>query len=66
MVNNAGVGLVGGFLDTSHKDWEWLIGINLMGAVHGCDAFLPAMVESGRGGHVVNLAWPPGCLPTRS
>ena len=62
VVNNAGVGLVGGFLDTSHKDWEWLIGINLMGAVHGCDAFLPAMVESGRGGHVVNVSSAAGVL----
>lgn len=62
LVNNAGVGLIGGFLDTSRKDWEWLIGINLMGVVHGCDAFLPAMVESGRGGHVVNLSSAAGLL----
>jgi len=62
VVNNAGVGLVGGFLDTSRKDWEWLVGINLMGAVHGCDAFLPTMVESGRGGHVVNLSSAAGLL----
>jgi NAD(P)-dependent dehydrogenase (short-subunit alcohol dehydrogenase family) len=62
LVNNAGVGLVGGFLDTSSKDWDWLIGINLMGVVHGCEAFLPAMVESGRGGHVVNLSSAAGLL----
>ena len=62
VVNNAGVGLVGGFLDTSRKDWEWLIGINVMGVVHGCDAFVPAMIESGRGGHVVNLASAAGLL----
>lgn len=62
LVNNAGVGLVGKFLDTSRKDWEWLVGINLMGVVHGCDAFLPTMVESGRGGHVVNLSSAAGLL----
>lgn len=62
VVNNAGVGLVGGFLDTSAKDWQWLIGINLMGVVHGCDAFLPTMIESGRGGHVVNLSSAAGLL----
>ena len=62
VVNNAGVGLVGGFLDTSRKDWEWLIGVNVMGVVHGCDAFLPAMIESGRGGHVVNLSSAAGLL----
>ncbi|MEU5845623.1 SDR family NAD(P)-dependent oxidoreductase [Saccharopolyspora shandongensis] len=38
LVNNAGVGLVGGFLDTSLTDWHWLVSINLMGVVHGCDA----------------------------
>jgi NAD(P)-dependent dehydrogenase (short-subunit alcohol dehydrogenase family) len=62
LINNAGVGLVGGLLDTSGKDWQWLIGINLMGVVHGCDAFLPTMVESGRGGHVVNLSSAAGLL----
>src|SRR5262245_32716384 len=62
LVNNAGVGLIGGFLDTSRKDWEWLLGINLMGVVHGCDAFLPTMVDSGRGGHVVNLSSAAGLL----
>ena len=62
LVNNAGVGLVGGFLDTSAKDWQWLIGINVMGVVHGCDAFLPTMIESGHGGHVVNLSSAAGLL----
>ncbi|MBX7433958.1 SDR family NAD(P)-dependent oxidoreductase [Mycobacterium sp. Y57] len=62
LVNNAGVGLIGGFLDTSHKDWDWLVSINLMGVVHGCDAFLPRMIESGRGGHVVNLSSAAGLL----
>lgn len=62
LVNNAGVGLVGGFLDTSAKDWQWLIDINLMGVVHGCNAFLPTMIESGHGGHVVNLSSAAGLL----
>ncbi|MEV0027969.1 SDR family NAD(P)-dependent oxidoreductase [Nocardia sp. NPDC050793] len=62
LVNNAGVGLVGGFLDTSLEDWQWLVSINLMGVVHGCDAFLPAMIERGRGGHVVNLSSAAGLL----
>lgn len=62
LINNAGVGLVGGFLDTSGKDWDWLIGVNLMGVVHGCNAFLPPMIEAGRGGHVVNLSSAAGLL----
>lgn len=62
LVNNAGVGLLGGFLDTGPEDWDRLVSINLMGVVHGCSAFLPAMVERGRGGHVVNLSSAAGVL----
>lgn len=62
LINNAGVGLVGGFLDTSVKDWDWLVGINLMGVVHGCNAFLPTMIDAGRPGHVVNLSSAAGLL----
>ncbi|WP_066900104.1 SDR family NAD(P)-dependent oxidoreductase [Mycolicibacterium houstonense] len=62
LVNNAGVGLVGGFLDTNVKDWQWLINVNLMGVVHGCNSFLPRMIRSGRGGHVVNLSSAAGLL----
>lgn len=55
LVNNAGVGLGGDFLSTPIADWQWVIGINLMGVVHGCKLFAPAMVLQGRG-HIVNLA----------
>jgi NAD(P)-dependent dehydrogenase (short-subunit alcohol dehydrogenase family) len=56
LMNNAGVGLGAGFLDTSLDDWDWIVGINLMGVVHGCHFFIPKMVARGRGGHVVNVA----------
>ncbi|MEN8376219.1 MAG: SDR family NAD(P)-dependent oxidoreductase [Gemmatimonadota bacterium] len=56
LVNNAGVGLGGLFLDTPLEDWEWIARINLFGVIHGCHFFLPAMLKRGRGGHVVNLA----------
>lgn len=55
LVNNAGVGLGGDFLSTSIEDWQWVIGINLMGVVHGCKLFAPAMVER-NAGHIVNVA----------
>jgi NAD(P)-dependent dehydrogenase (short-subunit alcohol dehydrogenase family) len=55
LVNNAGVGMTGRFLDTGLTDWDWIVRINLMGVVHGCHAFGRAMVERGRG-HVVNVA----------
>ena len=56
LVNNAGVGLGAGFLDTELDDWEWILPINVMGVVHGCHMFVPAMVQRARGGHVVNLS----------
>lgn len=55
LINNAGVGLGGDFLSTPISDWQWVLGINLMGVVHGCKLFAPAMVAAGRG-HIVNLA----------
>lgn len=54
LVNNAGVGVGGAFLDTPLSDWDWIVGINLMGVVHMCAAFGPAMVERRRGA-VVNI-----------
>jgi len=56
LVNNAGIGAAGGFLDTTLATWRKVLDINVMGVVHGCHAFLPAMVARGKGGHVVNLA----------
>jgi NAD(P)-dependent dehydrogenase (short-subunit alcohol dehydrogenase family) len=56
LVNNAGVGLVAGVLDTELEDWDWIVAINIMGVVHGCHFFVPRMVERGAGGHVANLA----------
>lgn len=61
LVNNAGVAVIGGFLDTNEKDWDWLVSINLMGVVHGCNAFVPAMRARGAG-HVVNLSSAAGLL----
>ncbi|HEX5267351.1 MAG TPA: SDR family NAD(P)-dependent oxidoreductase [Acidimicrobiales bacterium] len=63
LVNNAGVGASGPFLDTAPADWDWIIGINLMGVINGCRAFGPAMVER-RTGHVVNVASGLGYTPT--
>jgi NAD(P)-dependent dehydrogenase (short-subunit alcohol dehydrogenase family) len=56
LVNNAGVGLGAGFLDTSIEDWDWILGINLRGVLLGCHFFVPQMVARGAGGHVVNVA----------
>jgi NADP-dependent 3-hydroxy acid dehydrogenase YdfG len=63
LVNNAGVVVGGTFLDTSLDDWDWLLGINLRGVVHGCHFFLPNMVSRGMGGHVINVASILGIYP---
>lgn len=56
LVNNAGVAIAADILETSREDWEFIIGVNIMGVVNFCDAFCPAMLERGQGGHVVNIA----------
>jgi NAD(P)-dependent dehydrogenase (short-subunit alcohol dehydrogenase family) len=55
LVNNAGVASAGRFLDTPIEDWQWLIGINLMGVVYGCKAFGQKMADRGSG-HIVNIS----------
>lgn len=55
VVNNAGVGMTGSFLDTEPEDWDWILGINLRGVIHGCEVFGPAMLARGSG-HVVNVS----------
>lgn len=64
LVNNAGVGLAAGFLETELEDWDWIVGINLMGVVYGCHFFLPKMIERGSGGHVVNVSSAAGFYAT--
>lgn len=55
LVNNAGVGIAGPYLDADVEDWDWLIGVNLNGVAYGCRAFGAPMVERGHG-QVVNVA----------
>src|SRR3546814_17700672 len=49
LVNNAGVGMSGGFGDMSLDDWEWIRSINPAGVLNGCHAFARAMIDAGRG-----------------
>jgi NAD(P)-dependent dehydrogenase (short-subunit alcohol dehydrogenase family) len=66
VMNNAGVGLGGGVLETTLEDWRWIVDINLMGVVHGVHCFVPAMVRARRGGQVVNVASMAGYVATSS
>ncbi len=65
IVNNAGVAVGGTFLETSLDDWDWILGINLKGVVHGCHMFVPKMVERGVG-QVINISSILGIYPAPS
>lgn len=56
LVNNAGVGLAGPFLETTTEDWQRVLDVNLWGVIHGCRLFGRQMADRGEGGHVVNIA----------
>ncbi|MER6616852.1 SDR family oxidoreductase [Streptomyces xantholiticus] len=66
LVNNAGIGLSGPFLDTASDDWKQVLDVNLWGVIHGCRIFGGRMAERGQGGHIVNVASAAAYLPTRS
>ncbi|MEO6364094.1 MAG: SDR family oxidoreductase [Caldimonas sp.] len=59
--NNAGVGSGGLIWESTVADWEWVLGVNLMGVVHGLRVFTPMMLaaaqsDSAYEGHIVNTA----------
>ncbi len=56
VVNNAGIGQAGEFLDTPVDQWDRVLDVNLGGVVNGCRAFGKRLVERGTGGHIVNVA----------
>jgi len=65
VVNNAGIGHSGRFLQTTEKEWQRVLDVNLWGVIHGCRAFGNLMVERGEGGHIVNLASAAAYLPSK-
>ena len=56
VVNNAGIGVAGAFLDTPAEQFDRVLEVNLGGVVNGCRAFARRLVERGEGGHIVNVA----------
>ena len=65
--NNAGVGAGGLVWENSVADWEWVLGVNVWGVIHGLRLFVPMMLEAARAdpawrGHVVNTASMAGLL----
>ncbi len=65
--NNAGVGCGGLVWEHGAKDWDWVLGVNVMGVAHGVRAFVPMMLEAAKAdpawrGHVANTASMAGLL----
>jgi NAD(P)-dependent dehydrogenase (short-subunit alcohol dehydrogenase family) len=54
--NNAGVGSGARVADMRAADWDWILGVNLMGVIHGVEVFLPLLQANAEGGHIVNTA----------
>jgi NAD(P)-dependent dehydrogenase (short-subunit alcohol dehydrogenase family) len=53
--NNAGVALSGAVWENSEAEWQWILGVNLWGVVHGVRAFAPRLIAQNQG-HIVNTA----------
>jgi len=67
LFNNAGVGSGGLIWENTIRDWQWVLGVNVWGVIHGIRSFVPRMLASGRSdagyrGHVVNTASMAGLL----
>ena len=67
LFNNAGVGSGGLVWENSIRDWQWVLGVNLWGVIHGIRAFVPRMLDAakkdpGYRGHIVNTASMAGML----
>ncbi|TDM04975.1 MAG: hypothetical protein C4K60_21370 [Ideonella sp. MAG2] len=67
LFNNAGVGAGGLIWEHTAKDWDWVVGVNLMGVAHGVRVFTPMMLEAAATdpsyeGHIINTASMAGLL----
>ena len=65
LCNNAGVVVHGGLEAATWEDWQWVVGVNLWGVIHGILAFVPRMIAGGQGGHVVNTASMAGLIASQ-
>ena len=62
VMNVAGVSTWGTIDRLTHEDWEKMIDVDLRGPISVLEAFVPPMIEAGRGGHVVNVSSAAGLL----
>lgn len=56
LFNNAGVLLTRHSWDRTLQDWEWVLGVNLWGVIHGIRTFVPLLIAQGQPAHIVNTA----------
>jgi NAD(P)-dependent dehydrogenase (short-subunit alcohol dehydrogenase family) len=56
LFNNAGVAVGGLAWESSARDWEWVLGVNVWGVIHGVRVFTPIMLAQGGEAHIVNTA----------
>ncbi len=56
LFNNAGVGFGATIWENTLADWEWMLGVNLWGVIHGAHTFVPLMLQQNCEGHIVNTA----------
>ena len=63
--NNAGIMRSGRLWEIALDDWEAVLGVNLMGVLHGIRTFVPRILEMGTEGHVVNVASMAAVVPVR-
>ena len=64
LFNNAGVAAGSSAWESTLADWEWVMGINLWGVIHGLQTFVPIMLAQGSGAHIVNTASIAGLIPS--
>ena len=62
LFNNAGVEVDGPIWEHSLADWQWVLGVNLWGVIHGMHFFVPRMLEQDTEGHIVNTASAAGLI----
>ena len=66
LINNAGIGYLGLFLQSDLAHWQRILDVNVMGVVHGCYFFLPMMIDAGGPRNLINVSSSAGNFPSPS
>lgn len=61
--SNAGIVVAGPMAQMNHDDWRWVIDIDLWGSIHAVEAFVPRLIDQGKGGHIAFTASFAGLVP---